>query len=99
MHDYGTLISQGHILFIMYYYGRRNFNEFYSGQFKPYWLPFNPPGQLPVLVVQVPIPVTLGINRFDTDKPTVIQNQRVQETGFQTKLNVSRKEIYKMTQF
>ena len=60
----------------MDYYGRQNFGEFYSGQFRPYWLPFTITGQPPVLVVKVPVPVTLGINRFDTDKPTVMQRSK-----------------------
>ena len=58
----------------MDYYGRQKFGQSYSEQFRPYyWLPNNQPGQLPVLVVQVPLPVRMENNCFDSDtKPSLI---------------------------
>ena len=63
--------------YIMDYYGRQKFGQSYSEQFRPYWLPNNQPGQLPVLVVQVPLPVRMENNCFDSDiKPTWIHRSK-----------------------
>ena len=54
----------------MDYSRRQEFSHFYGGQFRPYWSNKRP-GQPPVLVVHVPIPVRME-NRccFDTDSHT-----------------------------
>ena len=64
----------------MDYFGRQSCSQINSGQFRPYWLPHNQPGQPPVLVVQVPVPVRSDNNCYDPDKPTVMQksNSRAQ---------------------
>ena len=53
----------------MDYYGRQNCGDFYRGQFSSYWLPRRhfQPDHPPVLVVQVPVPVTWRNNCFDHD--------------------------------
>ena len=56
-------------MFIMDYFGRQNFGQLYEGKFSPYRLPrrhFQPDHQ-PVLVIQVPVPVTWRNNNFDHD--------------------------------
>ena len=61
----------------MDYYGRPKFGQSYSEQFRPYWLPNNQPGQPPVIVVQVPLPVRMENNCFDSDiKPTLIHRSK-----------------------
>ena len=70
------MIPQGHKLFIMDYYRRQNFGQFYGGQFRPYWLPYNQPGQPQVLVVQVPFPVRMDNDCVDPDQPTVSQKSK-----------------------
>ena len=60
----------------MDYYGRRNFDDLYRGQFSPYWLPRRhyQSSQPAILVVQVPVPVTLKNNEFD--QPNVMHNYK-----------------------
>ena len=62
----------------MDYYGRRNFGDFYRGQFSPCSLPRRhyQSSQPAVLVIQVPVPVNLGSNCFDPDTPTVAQKAK-----------------------
>ena len=54
----------------MDYKRRQDVGQFYSGQLRPYWLPYKQPGQPPVLVVQVPVSLRMNNECFDTYKPT-----------------------------
>ena len=67
-------------MFSMDHSGRQNFDQFYGGQFSPYWLPRRhfQSSQPAVLVVQVPVPVTLKNNKFD--QPNVIHNSKSKAT-------------------
>ena len=73
-------------MFIMAHFGRQNFGQFYGGQFSPYWLPRRhyQPGHPPVLVVQVPIPVTLENNLFDHDN---LKSKSRAQVGLQSLLH------------
>ena len=56
-------------MFIMDYFGRQNFGQLYGGNFRPSWLPRRhyQPDHPPVLVVQIPVPVTWRNNCFAHD--------------------------------
>ena len=74
----------------MNYYGRRNFGDFYRGQFNPYWLPRRhyQSSQPAILVVQVPVPVTLKNNKFD--QPNVMHNSKSRATLTRDGLRMQR---------
>ena len=60
----------------MEYSRRQEFNHFYSGQFRPYWS-YKQPGQPPVLVVHIPVPVRME-NRscFEADIHAEMQKSK-----------------------
>ena len=60
----------------MDYKRRQDFGQFYSGQFRPYWLPYKLPGQPPVLVVQVPVPMRMDSNCFALEKQAGMQTSK-----------------------
>ena len=60
----------------MDYRRRQDFGQFNSGQFRPYWLPYKLPGQPPVLIVQVPVPMRMDSNCFAPVKQAGMQTSK-----------------------
>ena len=53
----------------MDYFWRQK-KQYFSGQFRPYWLPYLQPGRPPVLVVQVPVPIRMDNKCANLWEPT-----------------------------